>query len=183
VSARRPPQDDQRVPEQLSLNLLGGFTAARGDQPLALPPSCQRLVALIAVKQRPLHRQWICSVLWPGNPPHKAVASLRTALWRLRPMGADRLLVAGPQYLQLAGEVSVDWHTATRLADRLDEGPADPQLAAELVGLLRAGDLLEGWPDSWCVRERHRFRLQRLATLRALASGDRHRHDLRWATS
>ena len=43
---------DRRVSEPFSLNLLGGFGVYRAQQPLALPPSCQQLVALAALKRR-----------------------------------------------------------------------------------------------------------------------------------
>ena len=58
----------------------GGFGVYRAPQPLALPPPCQQLVALAALKRRTVHRSWICSTLWPYAPPAKAVASLRSAV-------------------------------------------------------------------------------------------------------
>src|SRR5262245_34055864 len=117
---------------------------------LALPPSCARLVALVALKRRALHRSWLCATLWPSAKPANAVASLRSTLWRLRPIGADRMLVCDTSRVALAPNVAVDWHTATDLvAKTLHEPPTDPRLVAELLPLLRAGDLLDGWADAW----------------------------------
>ncbi len=117
--------EDERVSKQFTLNLLGEFAVYRDMEPLVLPPSCRRLVALAAVKRRELHRSWVCDLLWPDSPPHKAVSSLRSALWRLRPLGADTLLVVRHQYVSLAPEVKVDWHEALCSArgDDLDRRP------------------------------------------------------------
>lgn len=147
--------------KQFTLNLLGEFAAYRDMQPLVLPPSCRRLVALAAVKRRELHRSWVCDLLWPDSPPHKAVSSLRSALWRLRPLGADALLVVQHQYVSLAPEVKVDWHEALAMHESLAVGdgrhvPAVPD--STLHRLVRSNDLLEGWPDSWCAAERDRYR-------------------------
>ena len=51
--------------EQFAINLLGRFGVYRDDQPLDLPPSCRRLVALAALKRRAVPRTWMCRVLWP----------------------------------------------------------------------------------------------------------------------
>lgn len=165
--------------DDFALNMLGGFTVFKNAEPLALPPSCQRVVALAALKRKSLHRQWVCSVLWPYSPPRKAVASLRSALWRLRPLGADALLTIDAQSLVLSPGVSVDWHDSVDLIDRLltAETPAgsEPDVVADLLPLLRNGDLLQGWGDRWCGAERNRYRGMRHAALDALGrGGERH---------
>jgi DNA-binding SARP family transcriptional activator len=163
------------VSDQFSLDLLGGFAVRRGDRAVELPPACQRLVALLALKRRPVHRLWVCAMLWPHRPTHRATASLRSAMWRLRPVGAEPLLVVDPQYVALSSDVAVDWHVAADgIALLLDHGEptgADPQLLAELLPLLRAGDLLGGWAEKWVVRERVRYRTMRTAALDALGRG------------
>jgi DNA-binding SARP family transcriptional activator len=160
------------VSEQLSVNVLGGFAVHRGDQQVALPPACQRLVALLALKRRPVHRLWVCAMLWPHAQTRRAIASLRSAMWRLRPAGVEELLVIDPQYIALAPHVSVDWHDAVDLIERLldEEKPAgaDPQLVADLLPLLRTGELLEGWSERWVANERDRYRNMRVAALDAL---------------
>lgn len=158
--------------EQFSLNLLGKFAVYHGDRPVELPPACQRLIALVALKRRPVHRLWVCAMLWPHAPTRRAVASLRSAMWRLRPIGADPLLVVDPQYVALAPEVSVDWHDAVDLIERLldDDQPAgaDPTLVADLLPLLRAGDLLDRWAEQWLSDERDRYHARRMAALDVL---------------
>ena len=161
--------------EQFTLSLLGGFAVYRDDRPVDLPPACQRLVALIALKRRPVHRLWVCAMLWPHAPTRRAVASLRSAMWRLRPLGMDPLLVTDPQYVALAPEVSVDWHDATDLIDRLldpdEPAGADPLLVADLLPLLKAGELLDKWVEQWLSDERNRYHAKRMAALEVLGRG------------
>ncbi len=82
--------------EQFAITLLGGFEVYRDNQLLDLPPSCQRLVALAALKRRAVPRGWMCRTLWPTTRPDRATARLRTTLWRLRPLGAEALLDREP---------------------------------------------------------------------------------------
>ncbi|MBU8810518.1 transcriptional regulator [Mycolicibacterium goodii] len=156
---------------EFSLNLLGEFVVYRDMEQLALPPSCRRLVALAALKPKPLNRNWVCEALWPGSLPDRAVASLRSALWRLRPMGADALLTVRRQDISLAPHVWVDWREVTRLADlrATRGGVAEPALKA----LLHNGELLEGWTDSWCTAERERLRDLRHDVLSSATAPDR----------
>jgi DNA-binding SARP family transcriptional activator len=171
--------DDLGVSEEFSLNLLGQFAVQRGDVPVELPPACQRLIALVAVKRRPVHRLWVCAMLYPHAQTRRAIASLRSTMWRLRPAGADPLLEVDPQYLALAPGVSVDWHDAVdQIACLLDDSePAgvdaqfDAQFVSELLPLLRAGELLDGWADPWAAAERQRYRVMRRAARDALGRG------------
>jgi DNA-binding SARP family transcriptional activator len=165
------------VTDHFSLDLLGGFAVRHGDRPVELPPACQRLVALLALKRRPVHRLWVCAMLWPHTQTRRAVASLRSTMWRLRPAGADPLLTVDPQYVALSSDVTVDWHDASdhivRLLDDDEPAGVDPQLVADLLPLLRAGDLLEGWSEKWVVRERVRYRTMRAAAMESLGRRSR----------
>ena len=159
--------------EDFSLKLLGQFAVHRGEQPIELPPACQRLIALVAVKRRPVHRLWVCAMLWPHAQTRRAIASLRSTMWRLRPVGADPLLEVDPQYLALASGVSVDWYDA---ADRIGQllnhdEPVDPQFVSELLPLLRAGELLDGWSEPWATVERQRYRAIRKEARDTLGRG------------
>lgn len=154
------------------MSLLGDFAVHHGDRHVTLPPAAQRLVAIVAMKRRPVHRLWVCAKLWPNAHTPRAVASLRSALWRLRPAGAGPLLTVDPQYLQLSPDVYVDWHHATDLIDLLLDGNDDEQLISELLPLLRAGDLLDRWLESWVTADRDRFHATRKVALQRIA--DRH---------
>jgi two-component SAPR family response regulator len=163
------------VSEEFSLSLLGQFAVHRGDQPVELPPACRRLIALVALKRRPVHRLWVCAMLFPHTQTRRAVASLRSTMWRLRPVGADPLLNVDPQYIELEPSVSVDWHDAVDLIGHLlDDGESahvDPQFVADLLPLLRAGELLDGWAEPWAASERQRYRAMRKAARDVLAHG------------
>jgi DNA-binding SARP family transcriptional activator len=161
------------VSEEFSLKLLGQFAVHRGEQPVELPPACQRLIALVALKRRPVHRLWVCAMLWPHAQTRRAIASLRSTMWRLRPVGADPLLEIDPQYIALAPDVSVDWHDAVDQIEQLidNNDPVDPQFIAELLPLLRAGELLDGWNEQWATAERQRYRAMRKAARDALGRG------------
>ena len=147
------------------MNLLGQFAVHRGEQPIELPPACQRLIALVALKRRPVHRLWVCAMLWPHAQTRRAIANLRSTMWRLRPVAADPLLEVDPQYLALASGVSVDWHQAVDkiecLLDHDEPAAVSPQFVADLLPLLRSGELLEGWTEPWATAERQRYRAMR----------------------
>ena len=106
-------------------------------------------------------------MLWPHAQTRRAIASLRSTMWRLRPVGADPLLEVDPQYVALAPNVSVDWYDAAdriaRLLDHDEPAAVDPQFVAELLPLLRAGELLNGWGEPWATAERQRYRSIRKA--------------------
>ena len=140
-----------------------------------LPPACQRLIALAALKRRPVHRLWVCAMLWPHAQTRRAIASLRSTMWRLRPLAADPLLVVDPQYLALAPDVSVDWHQAVDkiecLLDDDESAAVSPQFVADLLPLLRAGELLDGWTEPWATGERQRYRAMRKQARETLAHG------------
>jgi two-component SAPR family response regulator len=164
------------VSEEFAVNLLGQFAVHRGDRPVELPPACQRLIALVTLKRRPVHRLWVCAMLWPHAQTRRAVASLRSTMWRLRPVGADPLLAIDPQYIELAPNVSVDWHHAVdHIGHLFDDGePApviDPQFVTDLLPLLRAGELLDGWAEPWAASERQRYRALRKAARDQLSCG------------
>ena len=72
----------------------------------------------------------------------------------------------------------MDWHDA---ADRIEQllggsepAGADPGLVADLIPLLRAGELLDGWTDRWLAHERSRYRAMRTAALDVLTRGSEH---------
>lgn len=80
--------------------------------------------------------------------------------------------------MALAPGVSVDWHEAVDLIAQLLGGSepagADPALVADLLPLLRAGELLDGWADRWLAHERCRYRAMRMAALELLIRGSDH---------
>ena len=150
------------------MHLLGGFAVDHNGSRVELPPACQRVITLAALKRKPVHRLWVCATLWPHAQTRRAVASLRSAIWRLRPLGVEGLLSVDPQYLALCDDVAVDWYDAVDLIEQLLAGGIDPRLVGNLLPLLRAGELLDKWTEPWVSGERDRYHALRVSAFEAL---------------
>ena len=92
--AHRARDEPSRTESRLQVELLDGF-ALRARVSVDLPLSAQRVVAFLALHDRPLLRLHVAGVLWPETSEDRAFASLRTALsasaplW-LQPRAGDR---------------------------------------------------------------------------------------------
>src|SRR4029077_5850373 len=87
-----------RVP--LRLTLIGGFALWRGSQELGIAISGQRLIALLALEDRPVGRLHVAGTLWPDYSTERSLADLRTALWRVN-QSKERIIAATPTFLGL----------------------------------------------------------------------------------
>lgn len=127
--------------------------------------SAQRLVAFLALHERPLQRLHVAGSLWLDSNEANANASLRTALWRIGRHDC-RLVEASGTQVGLAPGIAVDLHAVREQARRvLRHEHVTP---ADLDGLCLAGELLPDWYDDWVLVERERFRQLRLHALDAL---------------
>ena len=163
--ARRPRRvaSGARVPP--ALQLLSCFELSLGSTVVDLPPSVQRLVAFLTLRERPLLRQYVSGTLWPETSEQRAGANLRSALWRLNQLEVRVVETAGAS-LQLARGVRVDLRERTALAQRLIEADGEAADAAEgLDETLFRVDLLPDWYDDWLTIERERFHQLRLRAL------------------
>lgn len=150
----------------LNLSLLRAFELRKGDECVALPMSMQRLVALLALRARPLHRVHVAGTLWLDGSDERAGANLRTAVWRLRRLDRN-LIETTATHIGLGNSVAVDVHEALGQAQRL----LDPSVecdSADLVPTSLSADLLPDWYDDWVLLEQERFRQVRLHALEAL---------------
>jgi DNA-binding SARP family transcriptional activator len=157
------------VGRPLRLTLLGGFTLLRANEEIVLPMSAQRLVALLALRERPLSRTYLAGVLWPDYSAERSLADLRTALWRANHSRASVVATMGMR-LSLRAEVQVDVRALTALG-RTSVGPADTSVIAELAGMSwfdLSLDLLPDWYDDWLVDDREGVRQLRLHLLEGL---------------
>ena len=147
------------------LTLLGGFELLYDDEHVPLSTSAQRLLAFVALRDRPLQRSYVAGSLWLDSPEERAAANLRSALWRLHGCGIELVHCEGTQ-LSLDPGVIVDLREAEKLAHRaLDRtNGSDLDFDATMLG----GDLLPDWYDEWVVYERERFHQLRLRALDAL---------------
>jgi DNA-binding SARP family transcriptional activator len=146
-----------------TLQLLGGFQLAVDGTALVVPPHVQRLVAFLALQDRPLRRTYVSGKLWLDSTQEQAFGCLRTTLWRLRRASAP-IVHATSTHLVLDPCVAVDARDVVATAERflhrheaLDETDIDR--------LAHAAELLPDWYDDWVGQERDRIGQLRLLAL------------------
>ena len=147
------------------LALLNAFALYNGDGDVALLPA-QRLLAFLALQDRPVLREHVAESLWLDSNVDHASGSLRSALWKLRQPGCE-LLVVSRGRLQLAPHVEVDVHAATAWAHRIMR-PSTHEAAMDTSGFAFRGDVLPDWYDDWIALERECFRQLRAQALETL---------------
>lgn len=146
------------------LVLIEGFELRDpGGARVDLTVSVQRVLAFLALHDRPLLRVHIASCLWLDSPERRAVANLRTVLWRLRRPGCE-LVETTTTHLALAPAVAVDVRQQRAVIGRLLERDASPP-SEDIERLADGGELLPDWYDDWVLMERERFRQVRLHAL------------------
>jgi DNA-binding SARP family transcriptional activator len=143
-----------------ALQVVGTFTASIDGRRVALRPSAERIVALLAVRGA-LSCSNAAGVLWPDLTQNRAMANLRTVVWRVRNDGPG--LVAREGSVLRISEVCVDLFEIREWAWRALRGegcwmPPPKQAACEL---------LSGWGDDWLVEPREELRLLQLYALEA----------------
>lgn len=145
------------------LTLLDGFAVHIGGVEVPIPPSAQRLLALLGLRPGAERRGRLAGTLWPEKGEARASANLRSVVWRL-PDPVRATLTSTPAQLGLGPS----WVVDAAVADR--------EAAAVLQGGLRSidpsgcrADLLPSWDEPWLEVERERFRQQRLHVLEQLA--------------
>jgi DNA-binding SARP family transcriptional activator len=147
----------------VQLRVLNAFEVVCEGRLVRLPAVAQRLVAFVALNERPLERDYVAGMLWLDTSDQRAAGNLRTALWRVQARARGLLETSGHQ-LRIEPGVRVDLRVAAALARR--------ELAGEdtASGLdAFSGDLLPDWYDEdWVIIERERFRQLRLRALDAL---------------
>jgi DNA-binding SARP family transcriptional activator len=146
------------------LALTQAFELRVDGRSVELPHSSERLLAFLALTGRPVFRGYVAGILWLERSEERALANLRSALWRLRGASADVVATSGDR-LALASHVDVDIRWLMAWARSVDRAPEiEPE---RLDQLLAAHELLPDWYDDWTVAERERFRNIRLHALEA----------------
>ncbi len=123
----------------------------------------QRLVAFLALTNRPQRRLFVAGTLWPDSTEDHAAGSLRTTLSRIHETGLA-LVGASKQSVWLEPAVSVDVHELQAAAERLVASRNGARFEAVDFRTF-GGDLLPDWYDDWVLAERERLRQLRLHTL------------------
>jgi DNA-binding SARP family transcriptional activator len=167
------------VAQAAEVVLLGSFRLVVASRIVELPVAAQRLVALLALRGR-TSRSRAAGTLWPDTVEHRALASLRTGIWRVNQATQNLIQCSG-------GSVDVDPRVRVDARDLIEKGltALQPEAAAGAgrdgplprtpaapiaAGLLREdGELLPDWEDEWLVADRERLRQLRLHVLEAMA--------------
>ena len=148
------------------ITLLDGFGLRDGGAPIDLSPAAQRLVALLALQDRPLPRAAVAARLWSNGGADRQRANLRAAMWRL-PRPCRGLVVRRGEALAIDPEARTDLGALDRRMERLLAGTAtadDLQVKPLLASLLPA------WYDDWVLVERERFGQRRVQALERLSA-------------
>jgi DNA-binding SARP family transcriptional activator len=145
--------------------MLGSFSCGV-DGAVDLPPAGARLVAFLALQRHPVTRHRVAGVLWPDATDERALASLRSTLWRLGRC-ARGMVDARDDRLAIAPCVDIDTETLAGQARRLiDDEPID----LDSIDLASFGaELLPDWYDDWVLFERERLRQLALHALEAVS--------------
>lgn len=146
------------------LQLLGPFGLRIGDRVLRVPPHLQRLVAFLAVHERPLHRAYVSGRLWIDKNQEQANGSLRTTLWRLQRLPCPVVEVT-TTHLALHPAVVVDTCRLTASVRRALRG--EPLSREDVDRLVEADDLLVDCYEDWVLEEREQLRQQIVLALEA----------------
>ena len=120
----------------IGLNVLGGFgLQVDGQNGPDLPRKTRALLAVLAVDDaKPVSRETLAELIWPGRGPEQSKNSLKEALYNLRkPLRAHDVVVNHDGGLALGAGVTTDIATFRRLAS-----------ATELPILHRAADAYGG---------------------------------------
>ncbi|GDY28716.1 hypothetical protein GTS_03490 [Gandjariella thermophila] len=173
TSSRRKAEPDRSKvnSDGTHLVLLGRWDLRQNGRSIEVPPGCQRLLALLALRGRQL-RRLVASTLWPETSDSHALGSLRSLLWR---WGDDASLLLDDTRGQLALRegVTVDVHHMVSIMEDLlkADGSENGHLhwSHDISELAHTGDLLPGWYDDWVLFERERLRQMRLHSLEKLA--------------
>ncbi len=133
---------------------------------------------LLLYRERPHHREFLASLLWPDCTKSQSLKYLRHALWQLQHALDDsgqenaRLLQVEPEWVSINPGVhlKLDVEELESAYDLVkgkrgqDLDARQAQVVQQALELYR-GDLLEGWYQEWCCLERGRLQRTYLALL------------------
>ncbi|MFM9595538.1 AfsR/SARP family transcriptional regulator [Streptomyces scabiei] len=147
------------------VTLLGEFRLEVEGRDADLPSGAQRLVALIALYGR-LSRSRLAGMLWPDSEEHRALARLRTGIWRVNQAGPELVIASGGQ-IGLSPRAAVDVH---ELAERSLEVLRGEEFdLTPWTATYPMAELLPGWEDDWLTDLRQRHHQMRLHALETVA--------------
>lgn len=166
MSLRLSCELDAAAPKPASaprLDLLGGFEIRVDGEAIRFPHHVQRLLAFLALQNRPLHRAYVAERLWMDLSQDHAHGCLRTTLWRMGRLSHPVVDCTTTQ-VSLSAGVSVDARELETSAENLLHGE-QAAAPADIDCLVRASELLPDWYEDWVLQERERLRQLRLLAL------------------
>jgi DNA-binding SARP family transcriptional activator len=129
------------------------------------------LLAALALRSSGVQRTSAAELLWPDCPRGRALANVRSAVWKGRRIRGCTLIDCDAQRLRLTQAVQVDYSIMMKRAHHivgLDNESGPPDAGQEAIGgLCRA--LLPDWFDDWLLMDRERWDQVRLHALETLA--------------
>ncbi|MYX26577.1 tetratricopeptide repeat protein [Streptomyces sp. SID8381] len=173
---RMPERRGPGAPAPLRFGVLGPVRAWRGEEPLHTGSPQQRalLAALLLREGRTATASELIDALWGEEPPHQALAAVRTYASRLRKALDPDILVSesGGYAVRGLGEDALDLAAAQELAAAADKARAAGDLGRAreaLRGALALGDgePLAGLPGPYAEAQRVRLEEWRLQLLEA----------------
>lgn len=149
-------------PPNAFLRVLGGFSLTIHGVNVELAPIAQRLMALLALRGR-TQRSRAAGTLWPETDEAKAMACLRTCMWRVNRITKGLVIAAGSN-VQLSSGVEVDiYRYIDDAASSMRSTTRTPATDLQAIGY--EGELLPDWGEQWLVTDRERLRQLRLHLL------------------
>ena len=153
----------------MRLEILDRFRLRAGTSDVEVPPRSAMVLAYLAVRDRPVRRSVVADALWPTLSEQRALASLRSAIYRLHAPAPAPIVLATGETLELAPGLLIDLREAIALARDLATTATIPAGTGQIVRLL-GRDLLPDWEQDWIEPEREHFRQLRLRALDALSA-------------
>ena len=171
----------------LRIHLFGKFCVRRNERILDgfdVRKIQELFCYLLLHRDHSLPRETLASILWPETTTTQSKKNLRQALWQLQSaLGSqneqanDRILLVGPDWVQLNSQADfwLDVAEFEQVFNRVQKTPGQEfdistaQLVQYTVQLYQ-GPLLEGWYQDWCLLERERLQSMYLAMLDKLMS-------------
>jgi DNA-binding SARP family transcriptional activator len=155
---------------QIMMTMLGTFSLSLDGEPVELSPGSQRLLVLLALRDRAIARTVLAGTMWPDVSEGRAGDSLRSAIARLEAPARAAIRFSASTGLCFANTVTLDLREAQSLAYRLlgtgEVGMSDVSQAS--IALL-SQDLLPDWYDDWVMAEAADWRHLRMTALESLA--------------
>jgi DNA-binding SARP family transcriptional activator len=150
------------------LEILDRFRLRAATIDIDVPPRSAMVLAYLAIRDRPVRRSVVADALWPALTERRALASLRSSIYRLHAPAPGPIVRATGESLELVPWLRVDLRDAIILARDLATTDRVPSSVERVMGVL-GRDLLPDWEQDWIEPEREHFRQLRLRALDALA--------------